>query len=271
MIVTYNVQTILIYIKVFFPFTPSGRTCQSDRRAIIFATDLHTIAMTAMPILPRQTKTPEPDDARLRQGEKTREIILEAAAKLLVRSSASGMAMSELVKATGVPASSIYWHFGSKDGVVSAVIETGVQRWLQQFPDPPAWQATGEEGVRAVMEAFISSLKKDSQFIKLLLKVGLEFSEQENECVRIVRDARAKTISYAVSVLSPFFGSMPAMQAKAAAVRVARKLMALADGISITQSLEKSPATAEEMLDGMTEIALSLIRQETLALKVSRR
>jgi AcrR family transcriptional regulator len=247
------------------------KICQSSQRAIIRAKALHTIAMIVKHILPRQTKTPEANDARLRQGEKTREIILEAAAKLLLKSSASGMAMSELVKVTGVPASSIYWHFGSKDGVVSAVIETGVQRWLQQFPDPPAWQATGDEGVRAVMEAFISSLKKDSQFIKLLLKAGLEFSEQENDCIRIVRNARAKVISYGVSILSPFFGSMPAVQAKAAALRVMRKLMALADGISITLSLEKSPEIADEMLDGLTEIAQSLIRQETLAFKASRR
>ena len=221
--------------------------------------------MSAKPILPRQSRSPESDDARLRQGEKTRELILEAAAKLLVNSSASGMAMSQLVKATGVPASSIYWHFGSKDGVVNAVIDTGVQRWLRQLPEPAVWPDMGEVGVRTVMQLFIASLKKDSQFIKLLLKVGLEFSEEENDCMQTVRRARSQTIDYCVAILLPFLGALPAKQAKAAALRVVRQLMAMADGIIIARSFEKESSIANGMLDGLADIALALIRNEIAA------
>lgn len=192
----------------------------------------------------------------------TREVILENAARLLVKSSAGGMAMSELVKATGVPASSIYWHFGSKEGVISAVVETGVHRWLQQFPELSLSPEMNEEQIRSALTPIVTSLIKDSQFVRLLLKVGLEFSEADNDCFKIVQRARTEVVSYGVRMISPLFHAMSTVDAEAAARRVMRQVMAHADGIAISLSIEKDVVAAQEMFIGIIDIVLSQVALE---------
>ena len=213
-------------------------------------------------VLPPTQESPAPNDARLRQGEQTKEIILETAAGLLLQRSASGMAMSELVSATGVPASSIYYHFGSKEGVISAVVETGVRRWLQQLPETRLRHGMSDAQMRNALSPIFTALTRDSLFLRLLLKVGLEFSETDNLCAGIVRRARADVVSYGVRIYAPLFGHMPPARAEQAARRVVRQVMAYADGIAIAVSIEKDRASASEMFDRLADFALAMIQVE---------
>lgn len=227
--------------------------------------------MTMLRVLPvPKTSSSTEDDARLRKGEQTRELILEASAKLFTKTSVRGMAISDLVKETGIPASSIYWHFGSKDGLVCAVIETGARRLMEQFPDASGLQSASEADVGHAMAAFSNVLRNEFQFIKLLIKVGLEFSDEENEIVRIVRRAREETISYGVKSLMPAFHSMPAEDAAAAATRVLKQLMAIADGIIINISIEKDLAVANYAVGSLTEFIMLLVRRELAAYAQTR-
>src|SRR4051794_31359101 len=95
-------------------------------------------------VLPRTPDREPTGSARQQLGQQTRERVLEVAAGLILRGSVSATAISDLVRLSGVPASSIYWHFGSKEGLVAAVAAAGVERWLAALPDPQALPATGE-------------------------------------------------------------------------------------------------------------------------------
>ncbi|MEC3975774.1 TetR/AcrR family transcriptional regulator [Amycolatopsis sp. H20-H5] len=62
---------------------------------------------------------------RQEQGDRSREEILDAASRLMAVRGYDGTSISALSKQVGLPASSIYWHFGSKEGVLKAVMERG--------------------------------------------------------------------------------------------------------------------------------------------------
>lgn len=47
------------------------------------------------------------------------------ASRLMATRGYDGTSISALAKSSGLPASSIYWHFGSKEGVLKAVMERG--------------------------------------------------------------------------------------------------------------------------------------------------
>src|SRR5262245_65267756 len=78
---------------------------------------MRTLATT----LDRATAAPQTD---------SRERILDAAERLVAERGYTAASISLISKASGLPASSIYWYFGSKEGLLAAVVERAARRWL---------------------------------------------------------------------------------------------------------------------------------------------
>src|ERR1700676_600408 len=68
------------------------------------------------------------------QGENSRELILDATERLMAPRGYAATSINDIRKACGLPASSIYWHFGSKEGVLAAVMERGARRFFAAIP-----------------------------------------------------------------------------------------------------------------------------------------
>ena len=58
-------------------------------------------------------------ERRHRQGDESRQAILDATLALAAERGYDGTTVALVQKATGLPASSIYWHFGSKDALLA--------------------------------------------------------------------------------------------------------------------------------------------------------
>src|ERR1700757_5002886 len=69
-----------------------------------------------------------------RQGHASRELILDATERLMGTKGYVATSISDIRNACGLPASSIYWHFGSKEGVLAAVMERGATRFFAAIP-----------------------------------------------------------------------------------------------------------------------------------------
>ena len=68
------------------------------------------------------------------QGDNSRGLILDTTERLMGTRGYAATSISDICKACGLPASSIYWHFGSKDGVLAAVMERGAARFFAAIP-----------------------------------------------------------------------------------------------------------------------------------------
>lgn len=76
---------------------------------------------------------PSPDPRltkRQQLGERSRGEILDAALRLMSEQGYDGASIAKIARASGLPASSIYWHFGSKSGVLAAVMERGADAFF---------------------------------------------------------------------------------------------------------------------------------------------
>src|SRR5687767_10421400 len=71
---------------------------------------------------------------RQQQGQSSRELILDATERLMATRGYAATSISDIRSACGLPASSIYWHFGSKEGVLAAVMERGADRFFAAIP-----------------------------------------------------------------------------------------------------------------------------------------
>ena len=82
------------------------------------------------PVPPNAEVTPN------RRGARSREAVLDAAERLIAEQGYEAATVAALVKEAGIPASSIYHYFGSKDGVLLAVMERGAGRFFAELPVP---------------------------------------------------------------------------------------------------------------------------------------
>ena len=197
---------------------------------------------------------------RQRLGQQTRERLLDVAAGLVLRTSVSAMSISELVRIAGGPASSIYWHFGSKEGLVAAMAAASVERWLAGLPDPKTLPAAGEARVLAGIVGVTDALAKDGQVVALVTKVGVELGAGQHTALEVVRRARADVLDYGVELFAPAFANFAATDARAAAKRLAALLMATADGIAVDAATQGRGSVLADEYRVLAELAVLLYR-----------
>ena len=115
----------------------------------------------------RQTK-------RQQLGESSRNGILDAATSLLAERGYAGMSVSALSKASGVASSSIYWHFGSKDGVLAAVVERRIMQFFMRHPDSRLSPGTPVQRLQAMIRGSAEAFESEPDPLRLLLLLTLE-------------------------------------------------------------------------------------------------
>ncbi len=100
----------------------------------------------------------EPDrPARRRRsdGERSRATILREAARLATVEGIDGLSIGRLADAVGMSKSGLFAHFGSKEELQLATIETAGQVFAEQVLEPASSAATGLERLQQLTEGFL--------------------------------------------------------------------------------------------------------------------
>jgi AcrR family transcriptional regulator len=184
------------------------------------------------------------------QGEQSRELILDATEQLMATRGYAATSISDIRKACGLPPSSIYWHFGSKDGVLAAVMERGADRFFAAIPT-----SEDAEGQLAVLSALQA---QHPDFLRLLYMLSLERNNDPAVAavIRRVRDTAIRRFRDVVTRL------LPADVRPSKADRVVNELTALAvalsDGVFFAEHLEPG-ADVERMYRRLFQAVTALI------------
>jgi AcrR family transcriptional regulator len=104
-----------------------------------------------------------------RRGVQSREAVLDAAERVLARYGYEGSSLNLVVEASGIPISSVYHYFGSKDGVLLAVMERGADRFFASLPDLDERIGSPREHLAAAVAALGFALEQHPDFLRLLL------------------------------------------------------------------------------------------------------
>jgi len=78
--------------------------------------------------------------ARRRRDPISRDAIVTAAIRLLDREGLAALSMRKLADELGAGAASLYWHVGSKDGLLDLVLDEVIGEGKVPDPDPAHWQ-----------------------------------------------------------------------------------------------------------------------------------
>jgi AcrR family transcriptional regulator len=184
------------------------------------------------------------------QGEQSRELILGATERLMTTRGYAATSISDIRKACGLPPSSIYWHFGSKEGVLAAVMQRGADRFFAAIP-------TSEDAETQL--AVLSTLQaQHPDFLRLFYMLSLERGNDPAVAavVRRVRDTAIARFRNAITQLLP--ADAPPSKADRVVTELTALAVALSDGVFFADHLEPD-TDVERMYRRLSQAITALI------------
>jgi len=189
---------------------------------------------------------------RQRQGEDSREVILDATERLMSTQGYAATSISHIRRETGLPASSIYWHFGSKEGVLAAVMERGAERYFAQIPRDSPDIETQRAAVAKLMVA-------NPDFFRLMYMLSLERSDHPAvaAAIRRVRDTAIAGFAGVIRQMLP--ADIAPEKADRVVTELAAVATAMSDGIFFADHLEPDSTDVDRMYVRLIQAVEALI------------
>jgi AcrR family transcriptional regulator len=104
-----------------------------------------------------------------RRGLKSRELVLDAAERVMAEHGFEVATLARVVEESGVPMSSVYHYYGSKDGILLAVMERGAQRFFADLPEWGRRAGRPTQHLAMVIAASVGALERHPSFLRLLI------------------------------------------------------------------------------------------------------
>ncbi len=199
----------------------------------------------------------QPRTRRQLQGDNSREQILDATERLMATRGYAATSISDIRTACGLPASSIYWHFGSKQGVLVAVMERGAERFFGAIPRHG--DTSSAPDVEAQLAATATLLAEHPTFLRLVYLLALERADDPDVggAVRRVRETAAAGFRVAIATLLP--PDVPQDKARRVLDELTALAMAISDGVFIADHVEADSTDIERMYRRLLQAVTTLL------------
>ena len=164
-------------------------------------------------------------------GEASRRRILDAAAEIAGERGYAGTSISDVSKRSGLPKSSIYWHFADKDALFAAVIEDSYEQWMETFS---IRAGARQLSPRELLVHLHDSLASFPAFLRFGHLVILERHETELTARAKFLEIRANSLRNLASIFARAAGTDATTSASLAAVA-----LALVDGAMLARAADE--------------------------------
>ncbi len=163
-----------------------------------------------------------------RRGTRSREAVLDAAERLMAEQGYEAASVAAVVEKAAIPASSIYHYFGSKEGLLLAVMERGAERFFAELPDLDRRLGSQREHLRALIELVAATLDRHPAFLRILVVMAAQPVDAGKGEVHLVVDrVRELALKRLRAQMQVVFGLHPT---SGAADHLARFALAAFDG-----------------------------------------
>jgi AcrR family transcriptional regulator len=169
------------------------------------------------------------------RGALSRERILDAAAAIAGERGFEGTSINLISELSGLPASSIYWHFKDKDELIAAVIDRSFSRWSAALSSPVVVPegTTEEELFHLGMQRTGAAIAEFPDYLRLGLMLILERRPEEPTARRMFIEVRQVAADRARVLYTTAFADLDPADVES----LVTITMALADGLFIAHEV----------------------------------
>jgi AcrR family transcriptional regulator len=145
-----------------------------------------------------------------RRGMKSRELVLDAAERVMATDGFEAATLARVVAESGIPMSSVYHYYGSKDGILLAVMERGAERFFADLPNPDRRVGPAAEHLRQVVATAVATLERHPSFLRLLIVLAIQPPRSDaGEVDAVVGRVRELALGRLRNQISIAFGDGP--------------------------------------------------------------
>jgi AcrR family transcriptional regulator len=188
---------------------------------------------------------------------KSRELVLDAAERVMAEDGCEAATLARVVAESGIPMSSVYHYYGSKDGILLAVMERGAERFFADLPDPDERIGTAAQHLTQIVTTVVDTLERHSSFLRLLIVFAIQPPQGESDVDAIVGRVRETALVRLRKQLSLAFGDDPR---SATIAQLARFALAAFDGAFIAARTDPGP-TLEGVLEPLPTALVAVRRR----------
>ena len=193
-----------------------------------------------------------------RRGARSREAVLDAAERLMAEQGYEAATVSALVEEAGIPPSSIYHYFGSKEGVLLAVMQRGADRFFRALPDLDRRQGSQVQHLRALVDTSAATLERHPDFLRILVVMAAQpVNAGDGDVHGVVNRVREMALVRLRAQMEIVFGIDRSSEA---ADHLARFALAAFDGAFVAYQ-SSSQVTLRGLLEHLP-VALIAVRRE---------
>lgn len=193
-----------------------------------------------------------------RRGLKSRALVLEAAERVMAEHGFEAATVARVVQEAGIPLSSVYHYFGSKDGVLLAVMERGAERFFADLPDPDRRVGRPAQHMAGVVSTAARTLERHPGFLRLLVVFAVQPPATAGDDVQVVvHRVRELALGRLRRQIAIAFGDDPA---SAMTDHLARFALTAFDGAFVASQADPS-FTLERLLEPLAG-AIAAARRE---------
>jgi AcrR family transcriptional regulator len=131
---------------------------------------------------------------------RTRDALLEAAARGLSRHGYANLALEQVAREAGYTRGALYHQFNGKDDLVLAVVQWIEETWWQEMSQHLAPDAAPVEALTAVARAHAVLCRRDFARVRMVLTV--EFSGQDHPIGKAVAEASERVLEVASRLIA---------------------------------------------------------------------
>ena len=166
-----------------------------------------------------------------KRGARSRQVVLDAAERVIAVYGYGTATLANIVEEAGIPMSSVYHYFGSKEGVLLAVTERGAERFFASLPEVTERTGTPEQHLDMVIQLAIAALQGNSDFLRLVIAMEVQPPpDTAGDALLVIRRLRGQALGQLREQIALAF-DIPARGT--VAVRLAQFALAAVDGAFI--------------------------------------
>ena len=196
-----------------------------------------------------------------RRGMRSRELVLDAAERVMAEQGFEAATIARVVEEAGIPLSSVYHYYGSKDGILLAVMERGAERFFADLPEWNRRMGRPAEHLATVLSTTARTLERHPNFLRLLIVFAVQPPARVGgEIEVVVARVRALGFDRMREQIAIAFGDDPDSPVT---MRLARIALATIDGAFVASQAD-SGVKLEDLLEPLVP-ALAAVRRALLA------
>lgn len=129
------------------------------------------------------------------RGKRTREKIMQTATELVCERGYAGTSVDMICKRAGVVKTAVYWHFGSKAGLLAALVDQTNELWIDTISRDVSEAATPMERLDRLLTTMREIVTTRSQMLRVIEVVITESANLDPEVVQAVKNLHLRTMT----------------------------------------------------------------------------